>query len=138
MKFYFCEKCGKRITDAELEQGLGRDKKLKGVYCTACSVGVMTVETLAINDQQLQAARAEAARAETAHPVQQSADKLPAARAKAASANPTNFNLPIYGGALALGVLGLGIFVAMGRGKTDNAVVKGDESKQPEKLPPPP
>jgi hypothetical protein len=47
-KFYFCEKCGKRLTDAQIEQGLGRDKKLKGVYCKDCAVGVMTIEFLAI------------------------------------------------------------------------------------------
>jgi formylglycine-generating enzyme required for sulfatase activity/serine/threonine protein kinase/outer membrane biosynthesis protein TonB len=43
-KFYFCEACGKRVTDADLESGAGRDKKRKGVYCSLCAVGVMTVE----------------------------------------------------------------------------------------------
>ena len=33
-KFYFCETCGKRITDQQILEGLGRNKKLKGVYCS--------------------------------------------------------------------------------------------------------
>jgi hypothetical protein len=53
IKFYFCETCGKRITDRQIEQGLGRDKKLKGVYCRDCAVGVNTVEMLAINEETL-------------------------------------------------------------------------------------
>src|SRR5438105_2207153 len=47
-KFYFCETCGKRITDKQILDGLGRDKKLKGVYCKDCAVGVMTMEFTAI------------------------------------------------------------------------------------------
>ena len=33
----------KRITDEQILEGLGRDKKLKGVYCKDCAVGVMTM-----------------------------------------------------------------------------------------------
>ncbi len=51
MKFYFCEGCGKRITENDIEQGLGKDKKLKGVYCKGCSVGVMTMETVPLTDE---------------------------------------------------------------------------------------
>jgi len=49
-KFYFCETCGKRITDKQILDGLGRDKKLKGVYCKDCAVGVMTIEVAAIRE----------------------------------------------------------------------------------------
>jgi formylglycine-generating enzyme required for sulfatase activity len=52
MKFYFCETCGKRITDRQILEGLGRDKKLKGIYCKDCAVGVMTVEFAAIKEPQ--------------------------------------------------------------------------------------
>src|SRR5437016_4948334 len=48
MDFYFCETCGKRLTSVDLEQGSARNKKLKGVYCQQCSVGVTTVEFEAI------------------------------------------------------------------------------------------
>ena len=44
MKFYFCETCGKRITDGELEEGSARNKQLKGIYCEDCALGVSTNE----------------------------------------------------------------------------------------------
>ena len=53
MNFYFCETCGKRVTDIDIERGAGRDKKLKGVYCSSCAVGVMTMEMDAITDESL-------------------------------------------------------------------------------------
>ena len=56
-KFYFCETCGKRITDKQILEGLGRDKKLKGVFCKDCAVGVMTMEMDAINIGQLAKAK---------------------------------------------------------------------------------
>jgi uncharacterized CHY-type Zn-finger protein len=46
MKFYFCEACGKRLTEHDIEQGAARDKQLKGVFCTECAVGVTIMETL--------------------------------------------------------------------------------------------
>jgi hypothetical protein len=52
MNFYFCETCGKRITEIDIQKGAGKDKKFKGVYCDKCAVGVMTMETLAISDMQ--------------------------------------------------------------------------------------
>ena len=54
MKFYFCEKCGKRLTEHDLDAGAGRDKKLKGVFCRDCAVGVMTMETLPLTDEDAQ------------------------------------------------------------------------------------
>jgi len=53
MKFWFCETCGKRLTEKDLEEGAARNKKLKGVFCQQCSVGVMTMEMEAINIEQL-------------------------------------------------------------------------------------
>src|SRR5258708_3330671 len=51
MKFFFCETCGKRITDQQV-----RDKKLKGVYCDDCANNVMTMEFgSALTDQQARA-----------------------------------------------------------------------------------
>jgi DNA-directed RNA polymerase subunit RPC12/RpoP len=52
VKFYFCEKCGKRITETDIEHGLGKDKKLTGVYCRNCAVGVLTIETLPMSPEQ--------------------------------------------------------------------------------------
>lgn len=51
MRFYFCETCGKRVTDTDVESGIARDKKLKGVYCSDCATGVVTMETLPLTDQ---------------------------------------------------------------------------------------
>jgi DNA-directed RNA polymerase subunit M/transcription elongation factor TFIIS len=42
-KFFFCETCGRRISDLEIENGSGRDKQAKGYYCKVCADGVMTV-----------------------------------------------------------------------------------------------
>ncbi len=52
-KFYFCETCGKRITDKQILEGLGRDKKLKGIFCKTCAVGVTTQEFDAISEVEL-------------------------------------------------------------------------------------
>ncbi len=52
MKFYFCEKCGKRVTDEDISGGDAKNKKLRGVYCESCSVGVMTLETVPLNDEE--------------------------------------------------------------------------------------
>lgn len=52
MKFWFCETCGKRLTDQDLDEGNARDKKLKGVYCSQCSAGVLTMENLPLTKQQ--------------------------------------------------------------------------------------
>jgi hypothetical protein len=65
MKFYFCETCGKRITDRELEEGLARDKQVKGMYCRGCAESVMTIEFDAISLASL-AQRQEPARKEGA------------------------------------------------------------------------
>jgi len=51
-KFFFCETCGRRITDKQILEGQGRDKKLKGVYCKDCAEGVMTMEMDAVNIEQ--------------------------------------------------------------------------------------
>ncbi len=53
IKFYFCETCGKRITDRQILEGQGRDKKLKGVFCSDCAVGVNTMEFDAISAADL-------------------------------------------------------------------------------------
>ena len=55
MNFYFCESCGKRITDEEIKGGKGRDKKLKGVYCADCALGVSTMEMMPVTDTDLNA-----------------------------------------------------------------------------------
>jgi formylglycine-generating enzyme required for sulfatase activity len=52
MNFWFCETCGKRLTEKDLEDGAARNKKLKGVFCEKCSVGVITMEMDPVNIEQ--------------------------------------------------------------------------------------
>ncbi len=52
MKFYFCESCGKRITEHDIDEGAAKDKKLKGVYCKGCAAGVMTLETMPLTEDK--------------------------------------------------------------------------------------
>ena len=53
MNFYYCETCGKRVTDNEIEQGAARNKKLKGIYCVSCAAGVNTMEMMPVTDVEL-------------------------------------------------------------------------------------
>ncbi|MBE7465151.1 MAG: hypothetical protein HS116_16870 [Planctomycetes bacterium] len=50
MKFYFCEKCGARLTEQDLARGEANDKKLRGVFCRDCAVGVLTLETIPLDE----------------------------------------------------------------------------------------
>ena len=54
MKFYFCEKCGKRLTEHDIEVGEAKNKKLRGIFCTECSMGVMTMESIPLTDLEAQ------------------------------------------------------------------------------------
>ncbi|MBE7464490.1 MAG: hypothetical protein HS116_13510 [Planctomycetes bacterium] len=51
MKFYFCEKCGQRLTENDIKRGEARDKKLRGVMCSGCAEGVMTLETMPMDEE---------------------------------------------------------------------------------------
>ncbi|MBE7462201.1 MAG: hypothetical protein HS116_01795 [Planctomycetes bacterium] len=55
MEFYFCEKCGKRVTAVDVAQGQAKNKKLRGVFCTECAEGVLTLETMALTDDAARA-----------------------------------------------------------------------------------
>lgn len=61
MKFYFCEACGRRVTEKDVEGGQARDKKLKGVYCRECAIGVTTMDTLPLSDEEAKKTLAEEA-----------------------------------------------------------------------------
>lgn len=52
MQFFFCETCGKRITEKDVEAGRARNKKLKGVFCSDCAVGVMTMEMMPVSEEE--------------------------------------------------------------------------------------
>jgi DNA-directed RNA polymerase subunit RPC12/RpoP len=62
MNIYFCEKCGKRLTDDDLASGQAVDKELKGIYCAHCGDGVTTAEYHPVKpaERQEQAGKGEA------------------------------------------------------------------------------
>ncbi len=129
MKFYFCEKCGKRVTEMDIEGGSAKNKKLKGIYCTACSAGVMTMETLPMNDEEAkQLLRTHSPRTESR--ASRTRMKAPSARRmgesqKAGPSRPEAISgpsflerhkiLPIAGGVGAV-LLVAGIFLLAGNG----------------------
>ncbi len=55
MKFYFCEGCGTRITDSDIDEGLAKNKKLKGVYCRNCAIGLSTTTSMPLTDDKTKA-----------------------------------------------------------------------------------
>lgn len=59
MEFFFCEKCGKRLTDQDIQAGKARHKQVKGVFCSTCAEGVMTVEFEAISPEMIEQFRKE-------------------------------------------------------------------------------
>jgi hypothetical protein len=132
MNFYFCETCGKRVTDAE-----ARDKKLKGIYCQACAESVMTMEFQAV---KLPAAPIQSSTSGSPPPSSANRNRkssrinIPAAAAPlpaesrrnakvAAKPEPLNLNLLIIGGSI------LVIFVVVG------AMVLGKGSPPPSNPP---
>lgn len=52
MKFWFCELCGTRLTEDDLANKDARDKKLRGVYCKSCAVGVTTMDTMPMSNAE--------------------------------------------------------------------------------------
>lgn len=50
MKFYFCESCGRRLTEHDLDSGAASNKEAKGFYCSTCAVGVHTMQFTALQD----------------------------------------------------------------------------------------
>ncbi|GMV80722.1 MAG: hypothetical protein AMXMBFR7_19060 [Planctomycetota bacterium] len=55
MKFYFCEKCDKRLTEVDVARGAAKDKRLRGVFCADCSAGILTMENLPLTEDQARA-----------------------------------------------------------------------------------
>lgn len=54
MKFYYCEHCGVRITELDIECGYAKNKKLKGIFCETCAVGVTTVDNVPLSNEDAQ------------------------------------------------------------------------------------
>lgn len=76
MKFFFCQTCGKRLTENDIAEGNARDKKLKGVYCTDCAVGVVTMEDLPLSEAEARKLVSEEMRGRSATPTDQESGVL--------------------------------------------------------------
>jgi len=148
MEFYFCETCGTRITDKEIEQGMGRDKKLKGVYCNKCSVGVMTMEFAAIapdpHSKKASAPAIAATPQSAIEPYKRSGTKLSAARESKAVARGDRKTMPtpvIVGGIVAMAAITI-LVVFVSSSKSGNTSTQRDAehktipSAAPKDLPP--
>ena len=46
MNFFFCEECGKRVTDDDINAGRAFDRKFSGVFCAECATNVSVREDL--------------------------------------------------------------------------------------------
>jgi hypothetical protein len=150
MNFFFCEACGKRVTDGDLELGLARDKKLKGVYCKACAANVNTIEFTPMTDAQARVLAATVAPATPAAvpslpatpvTVQKVSNEnrrasnvrlTPAARMTAvtspAKAEPGKPNVVLICAVLGIAALICGLVLALGGDKTR---VAGKDTKLP-------
>ncbi len=74
MNFYFCETCGKRLTEDQIKEGAACDKKLRGVYCKACAVGVSTMDVLPLTPAEARKLLEKAAPPPSSPPVSPAAE----------------------------------------------------------------
>ncbi len=44
MNFYFCDKCGTRVTEQDMATGRAVDKQVQGIFCAKCATDVSTKE----------------------------------------------------------------------------------------------
>lgn len=75
MKFYFCQSCGVRVTEDDIADGAARDKKLKGVYCSSCAVGVSTMNAMPMSEREARTLLEDKKAAEPVHTADQSASR---------------------------------------------------------------
>ncbi|MBI3830956.1 MAG: DNRLRE domain-containing protein [Planctomycetes bacterium] len=120
MKFYFCETCGKRITEKDLEGGQGKDKKLKGIYCSQCAVGVLTMESAPISESKARAILAQENEGKKPEERRPTSGRLQAARkaapAEAANPHPSNAHALYVMGGLAAAVVVVGVLLVLKSG----------------------
>jgi hypothetical protein len=114
MNFFFCERCGKRITEADLAEGLAKDKQLKGVYCKGCATGVLTMTAAAVTPAEVARAAGEKAAPPSAagEPARASPVHKPAAAARAAHP-PAPRSRPSFIAPVLAGVVAAGVVVAL-------------------------
>lgn len=117
MKIFFCEVCGKRLTDMDIEIGKAIDKQLAGIYCRECGVGVATRQEVSVGSKPNKGAH-ESARTTPSHTNRLSRPGLPTAgHAKASARVQGEAGAPVglYAG-LGLGALVLAVVVLVTSG----------------------
>lgn len=114
MEFYFCEKCGKRVTGNDVASGHAKNKKLRGVFCLDCSEGVMTLETAALTDDAAREILQQGAPAKPEAPVQSPAPRMVPAKARHAPPRATPGNSFYLGMGAAVLVVTLLVTFALG------------------------
>lgn len=118
MKIFFCEGCGKRLTDSDIEHGSAVDKKMAGIFCQKCGAGVSTQETspkkpsaIAVHAPAPRATRNSQTRVTPAavphphahaHPPQRTSGAHPALRTQNQSNAGTTLYMALGAGALVL------------------------------------
>lgn len=116
MKFYFCEKCGKRVTEVDVEAGAARDKKLNGVYCTDCSVGVLTMEIVPLTERDARQILSKAGEVNTSqkHTVRHQSVRVAAAAGRKPREAGSQVQLAALAGIAAAALIGLALLFAGG------------------------
>ena len=126
LKLYWCETCGRRLTNEDLATGEARDKQVKGIYCKRCAPGVLTMQFDAIKTPLLQACPPSTAAYATQKAGKPSAANLPVAERKISKAHvrpartsrlSTQFNVLIIGGIVSLVVLILALMMSGSSGR---------------------
>ncbi len=80
MNFYFCENCGRRLTEHDIRKGSAKDKKLRGVFCIPCSEGVVTMERLPMTESEAAHLLPQKQKVRTAKPVPSATSRAVAPR----------------------------------------------------------
>jgi len=115
MKFWFCEKCGTRITDDDLAGGKAAETEAHGVCCSACLNGGL--KRAGSSSRNIQPPR----RTTTMIPVR------PSVRGTGSPSMPA---WPYYTGALALALFGLGAaFLTRARPEPAQIVVMSNDNE---------
>ena len=86
LKLYWCENCGRRLTNEDLVKGEARDKQVKGIYCKQCAPGVVTLQFDAIKSPLRQDKSLSAAASAVPKTGKISTAHLPVAERKSAKA----------------------------------------------------
>jgi hypothetical protein len=133
MNFWFCETCGKRLTDKDIDTGSARNKKLKGVFCKECAVGVLTMETVPLSESEARKLLKEQEKAALPRPSGEESRISPGSpRTHNSPRRPSRESISVIVAACAFGLM---LFVLAGyfalSGKKDPVTIAPSKSSPP-------